>query len=68
MHQNCNRKCIGKRLVTHVNKKTTPCPHCGKPIYVSVDGMDLAVHLAECYERILHDRQQAIREENSKPI
>ena len=38
------------------------------PIYVSVDGMDLDVHLAGCYERIQEDRQRAIRDENLRRI
>ena len=67
-HQKSNSKCMGIRLASHVNKKTTPCPYCGMPIYVSVDGMDLDVHLAGCYERIQEDRQRAIRDENLRRI
>ena len=34
----------------------------------AVDGIDLDVHLARCYERIQEDRQRALREENSRPM
>ena len=68
VHQNSSSKCMGIRFEIHVNDKTIPCPSCGMPIYVSVDGMDLDVHLAGCYERIQEDRQRAIREEKSRPI
>jgi hypothetical protein len=68
MHQKISQKCIGIRFASHVNKNTTPCPHCETPIYKGVDGMGMIAHLIECDERIQHDQRRAIREELLKPI
>ena len=67
-HQKSSQKCIGIRFATHVNKNTTPCPHCETPIYKGVDGMGMIAHLFHCYERIKHDQRRAIREELLRPI
>ena len=67
-HQKSSQKCTGIRFAAHVNKNTTPCPHCETPIYKGVDGMGMIAHLIECYERIQHDQRRAIREDILRPI